>query len=107
MSKKRYERNGRVGVIISPGYGAGLYTSYKVDKDFVFDPVLIKAILNNESIYKHESYIRETYGDDIFYDLDMSPVPIDMEVTWVEKGRSFSIQEYDGHEYICYPELLA
>ena len=87
-------RDGKVAVIVSPGYGAGFHT-WGAPLEAVFDPELADAILmgNVKSIekiiatkYPDITYIKGTW----------------LNVEWVPVDAKFRIHEYDGAEEIVY-----
>jgi hypothetical protein len=83
-------RNGKVGVLVSYGYGAGFYT-WGAPAEAIFSPTLINLIENN----KYEEavqFITETWPD--VYTGGVT----DLSVEWVPEGAKFIINEYDGAE---------
>jgi len=83
-------RDGRVAVIYSPHYGAGWYSWHGIP-ELLFDPAVVAMIETNryEDI---ESYCAEHWPDRVVGD------PEDLTIAWVEEGREFQIEEYDGAE---------
>lgn len=84
---------GRVGIIYSPGFGAGWSTWGK--KEMALDQELAKAIEqgDREEVLK---VAKEKYPDAYLGGL------IDAVVEWVEPGTVFRIDEYDGNEAIVF-----
>ena len=92
MSKtKMFKKNGKIGVIISPGFGSGFSTTNNRMMAVDFD--LVDAFLKSD-MTKFKYIADEKYGD--WYDSgDMR-----FRVEWVPEGSRFMVQEYDGHESI-------
>jgi|TARA_B110000908_G_scaffold99210_1_gene117181 hypothetical protein len=90
----KVERDGRIAVLVSPGFGAGWSTwSDDEQRDLaLFDPRLVAAAEANVSDI--DDLVKEVFGDVNFYTGGWHQV----EVRWVNKGDSFSIEEYDGSE---------
>jgi hypothetical protein len=92
-------RDGKVAVIISPGYGAG-WSTWNTDRygdELVFDPVLA-AYIDEGKIAEAESYVAmrfpEAYAGGV----------ADLQVTWVPIGTAFRVTEYDGNESVEFKE---
>ena len=91
MIEKYYNEKDEVGVIVSPGYGAG-FSTWASNKEICFDKEFIELILKNDE----EGLVRlkeEKYPDDYFEYRDL-------KVEFVPKGTIFEISEYDGSEYL-------
>lgn len=91
----KVERNGKVAVLISRGFGAGWYTWS--DKDEyglrpLFDPELVEAVLAGDLAKMYE--ITKHKFPNLYGDIE------DLDVVWVDKGSRFIISEYDGNESI-------
>lgn len=92
ISGRAYNENGEVGVLISHGYGAGWYT-WHYNEDLLFDPVVVRMVLEHKSGQEILEYCQGRYGDDDYYgDLE------GLEVYWLKPGTEFRIDEYDGAE---------
>lgn len=87
-------RDGKVAVLVSPGFGAGWYTWNESHPELIFDPVVVDMVLNEVEYYEIQSYIDEKYGEDEVYTGGAS----DLIVVWVPVGARFRIEEYDGSE---------
>ena len=86
---KMFKKNGKVGVIISPGFGSGFSTIN--DRMMAVDFDLVEAFLKGD-MTRFKYIADEKYGD--WYDSgDMR-----FKVEWVPEGSQFMVQEYDGHE---------
>ena len=88
-------KEGKVGVLISPGYGAGFYT-WGYPEEAIFDPTLIELV-ENEKWQETIDYCESTWSD------GYSGGVQDLRVAWIPEGAKFQIVEYDGSESI---ELL-
>lgn len=104
-------RDGRVGVLYSPGYGAGFYT-WGAPLESIFDPFIIELVEKKEELvsslgykaYESEEYNTiveeiEIYLERTYEDIYTGGVR-DLEVAWVDEGQQFVIKEYDGAETI-------
>lgn len=88
-------RDGKVAVIVSPGFGAGWSTwaSSDIASRIVFDPDVVAWIEAGKVGPLPD--IGSKYGDeDHFYDGGAE----DLTIYWVPIGQKFRIEEYDGHE---------
>jgi hypothetical protein len=91
-------RNGLVGVLVSPGFGAGFYT-WGAPLEAIFNPTLIDLI-ENEKIQEAIDFVEKTWED-----LYTGGVR-NMRVVWIEEGTEFTIEEYDGSEKIVFKETI-
>lgn len=88
-------RDGKVAVLVSPGFGAGWYTwSRDDDKSecLLFDPEMVQWVLDGKEGPMPD--MEAKYGLEYFYDGGAS----DLVVRWVPVGAKFRIDEYDGAE---------
>lgn len=104
MNIPRYEEEGRVAVLYSPGYGAG-WSSWADSSDkkeiFLFHPTLVKLVLEGRKEEITEDlcakiFLENGITDDYSYLGGLR----DLRVGWVEKGVAFCVDEYDGYESI-------
>ena len=84
-------RDGKVAVIVSPGYGAG-WESWSTTQGVCFDPIIVKWIEEG----KVGDAPLDQYGDSAPYDGGLR----DAEIHWINEGTAFRITEYDGYESI-------
>lgn len=89
----KVEKDGKVAVLFSPGFGAGWYTWNSENKELIFDPEIVEAILA-EDRKKAFDIATQKWPDGYYGGAD------DLTVEWLEKGTAFRIDEYDGSENI-------
>jgi len=83
-------RDGRVAVLVSPGYGAGWY-SWHGNEELLYDPSIAEWV-EQDDLDKIKTYLELKYPNDTALGLS------DLEVVWVPVGARFRIDEYDGAE---------
>jgi hypothetical protein len=88
---EKVERDEKVAVLYSPGFGAGWYTWNK-DKRIVFDPRIVEKVEKRELI---SDEFMKSLGYDGYWGGSR-----DLEIEWISKGTIFEIEEYDGSESI-------
>ena len=89
-------KEGKVGVLISPSFGAGFYT-WGYPTKAIFDPTLIELVENEkwqEAIDYCESKWEDVYSGGVQ----------DLRVAWIEEGTRFIVEEYDGAESLRFEE---
>ena len=89
-------RDGKVGVLVSPGFGAGFYT-WGYPLEAIFDPTLIELV-ENQKIQEAVDYCESTWAG------EYSGGVQDLKVVWVPEGKEFIIEEYDGSESLMLKE---
>jgi hypothetical protein len=87
-------RDGKVAVLVSPGFGAGWYTWNLAHPELLFLPRVVEMVLNGTSYYEIEAYVQSLYGEDELY----VGGAVDLKVVWVPQGSQFQVTEYDGSE---------
>jgi len=90
-------RDGKVAVLVSPGYGAGWSTwAYAGDEDnrdfMLFDPTLVAMVERGDSVEAIESYVTAIHPHTYCGGAD------DLTIEWLPVGTAFRIHEYDGSE---------
>ena len=92
MSEK-VVRDGKVAVLLSPGYGAGWSTWADHKEAAVFAPEVVAWV---EAGKPREAYLEneERWGTEFGYLGGMD----DLEIEWLPVGTRFEIEEYDGSE---------
>lgn len=88
--------NEQIGIIYSPGYGAGWSTWG--DKKQALDQELAKAIWDNEPYEIIEQIAKRNWPNAYLGGLS------DCIVEWVERGTQFIVEEYDGSERLTFQE---
>lgn len=86
---KKVVRNGKVAVIVSPGYGAGWSTWHSDPESAMFDPKVVEWIENGKQ------------GIPDIGDAFPGGLP-EAQIVWISEGTNFRIEEYDGSEWIEY-----
>ena len=89
-------RNGKVGVLFSPGFGAGFLT-WGAPIEAIFNPTLI-GLVENEKWQEAIDFVEETW-EGVY-----SGGVQDLQVVWIPEGVKFQITEYDGSESIEFLE---
>ena len=92
-------RDGKVAVLVSPGYGAGWSTwAYRVDEDnpgfMLHDPTLVTMVERGDSVEAIEAYVTAKHPDTYCGGAD------DLTIQWLPVGTAFRIHEYDGYESV-------
>ena len=84
--------DGKVAVLVSPGYGAGWSTEL-AEKEALFDPTLVDLVLASkwDAALK---YAKDTYPSCYNFAVE------NLVVFWVPVGTEFRICEQEGYEYI-------
>lgn len=90
-------RDGKVGVLVSPGFGGGFLT-WGAPEEAIFNPTLIELI-ENEKFDEAIDFVEKTYEDTFTGDMFTGGVG-DLVVKWIPQGSKFIIKEYDGYESI-------
>lgn len=94
MTDKYINDEGLVGVIISPGFGAGFH-SWNDIPGLCFDKDIIQMIMEDKPIQELEDFVEAKYE----HTEDVSTSGLaQAEVHWIEPGTQFFIDEYDGSE---------
>ncbi len=104
-------REGRVAVIVSPGYGSGWYTAnIEFGEELLFDPELVEAPLGARKILCVENDIEAAKDANAKRDQRLIEIVerkypevwsgglFKAVVVWVPEGSVFRIKEYDGSE---------
>ena len=98
---KKLIKDGKVAVLISPGYGGGWSTwSYGDLDELLFDPVIAQMILDCADIDEIEEVVRLRHPEETACMGGLE----DLEVQWVDQGKEFIVEEYDGAESIRYKD---
>lgn len=101
LTPEKVVEDGKVAVLISPGFGAGWSTWAHEDgaSDFVlFDRRVIEARKRNAGPEEVKALLEELIGG--------APCMSgwsDVEIRWVPQGQPFYVNDYDGNETLRYP----
>lgn len=101
----RVIKDGKVAVIISPGFGAGFHTWNDIP-NLCFCPYVVNHILNGTKDDIDVDEIKKYYGlpeDDWISTIGLEKA----EIQWLPQGTHFTIDEYDGSETIQYIDSIA
>lgn len=87
-------RDGKVAVLISPGFGAGWPTWASGDTELLllFDRKFVEAC--EAGVEDIEPIARELTGDEYVYCGGWR----DVRIEWLPVGTQFTVEEYDGSE---------
>jgi hypothetical protein len=112
---KKLIRDGKVGVLVSPGYGAGFYT-WGSPLEAIFDPTLVEMVeerWNMRFVWNEKKLTELRYWENPKYsELTQKMIDYvestyegvfsggvgDLKVEWIPEGSEFIIEEYDGSE---------
>ena len=89
---KMFKKDGKTAVLVSPGFGAGFSTWNEPEMAVDFD--LVEAFLSGD-MNRFEYIVVEKYGENMYLG-GMK----DLMVVWVDEGKKFRIDEYDGNERV-------
>jgi hypothetical protein len=92
-------RDGKVAVVVSPGFGAGWSTwAFRGEEDYrdfmLFDPTLVDMVERGESAETIETYVTSMHPGTYCGASD------DLTIQWLPVGTAFRIHEYDGAESV-------
>ncbi len=89
----KYIKDGQVGVLYSPGYGAGWSTWG--NSALAVDSALVEAYING-GVEALRKITEEKYPGEYLGGIGQ------IELGWISEGMAFRIKEYDGSESIEY-----
>lgn len=92
---EKIERDGEVAVLYSPGFGAGWSTWANDDQKaaLCMDARIVGPFLAGDLAGAVAA------AKAMFPDLNTGGA-YDLKVTWIEKGKKFEVEEYDGSESV-------
>ena len=99
MVEKYYNENDELGVLISPGFGAGWSTWN--DEELAYDKRIIEKWLQGATSSEMCDYV-ESLG----YSRPYMGGYEDLELEFIPRGTMFCIHEYDGAESVETPETM-
>jgi hypothetical protein len=99
-------RDGKVAVLISPGFGAGWFSWNREYPECLFDPDIVKLVEERNSIderlaaniTKDIQELAEKKWPDGYWSAHK------LQIEWVPEGTQFEIREYDGAESLIFAE---
>lgn len=91
-------KDGKVAVLVSPGFGAGWGTWNKEFPELVFHPKIVEMVLNGQQDRIDEDWLVDNLGGKYTY--VCCGGCRDLEIKWLPIGIKFIIEEYDGSEYL-------
>lgn len=89
-------RDGKVAVLVSPGFGAGWYTWNTDYSWLLFHPKIVEMVEQGKQSEINEEWMESNIED--------CPKNIycggarDLKIVWLNLGTPFRVEEYDGHE---------
>ena len=89
-------RNGRVAVLVSPGFGAGWYTWNREHHECLYDADVVAWVEGGKEGPMPDMAAK--YGWSGFYDGGAS----DLIIYWIDQGEQFRVDEYDGSESLVF-----
>ena len=92
-------RDGKVAVLVSPGYGAGWSTwAYSGEEDYrdfmLHDPTLVDMVEHGIPAESIEAYVNSVHPNTYCGGAD------GLTIEWLPVGTAFRIHEYDGSESV-------
>ena len=91
MKYEKMVKDGKVAVLVSPGFGAGWYTWNTDHEGLLFDSEIVQAVLDGDR--EKAARIAEEKYEDCY-----TGGFLDLCVQWVNVGSQFEINQYDGSE---------
>lgn len=95
MNYEKVIREGKVAVLISPGFGAGWYSWNTGHRELLFHPKLVDMVESGRASGINDEWIKENLGIDIY-----TGGASQLQISWLPEGTAFIIDEYDGDESI-------
>jgi hypothetical protein len=96
-------RDGKVAVLISPGFGAGWYSWHRELPQLLFHPKLVEMVEQGKRNDIEEEMVESLFDTTktekgYFY----AGGADQLKIVWVPVGTKFRIDEYDGSESIVF-----
>lgn len=89
-------KDGKVAILVSPGYGAGWSTWMSTyGERAMFCPAIVNALLDHIPYEDLEKLAEKEFPDAYLGGLRQ------LKVEWLPEGERFYIREYDGSERLC------
>ena len=96
-------RDGKVAVLYSPDYGAGWYTWNTEHPAILYDPTLVKWVMDGKPYGQKPSgveWVRLVTTLEEKYPGCYLGGLRDLQIRWVPVGTRFYVDEYDGNETV-------
>lgn len=94
----KYKKDGKVAILVSPGYGAG-WKSWNSDVPGIeTHPALVQMVLDGKrDALLDAALVKELMGlsEDVYVYAGGAD---QLEVMWLEEGTPYAIEDYDGSE---------
>ena len=87
-------RDGKVAVLVSPGFGAGWYTWNSEHTEILFHPKIVEMVENGKAGEIDDNWMLHNTGISDMY----CGGAADLEIHWLPIGTAFGIDDYDGNE---------
>lgn len=94
----KVERDGKVAVLVSPGFGAGWSTwAHETDlRDWALFAPEVVAWVEGGKVGSIDAIVKAKHGERYFYTGGADQ----LQIAWLPKGALFQIGEYDGAESV-------
>ncbi len=89
-------RNGKVAVLVSPGFGAGWYTWNREHPECLYDADVVAWVEGGKEGPMPD--LDDKYGWSGFFDGGGR----DLIIYWIDQGEQFRVDEYDGSESLVF-----
>lgn len=94
----KVERDGKVAVLVSHGFGAGWFSWNSEHPECLFSPEIVDLVeknpeLDGNAVRKIKSLAKKLFGENFYFG-----GADDLAIEWIPKGTLFRIDEYDGAE---------
>jgi hypothetical protein len=96
-------RDGKVAILLSPGFGAGWYSWNTNYPELLFHPKIVELVESGLQNQIDEEYCKEVLGLDNVCTLGAS----ELKIEWINKGERFIIDEYDGSESLLLVDKIS
>lgn len=101
MAVEKLIHKGLVGVLVSPGFGAG-WTTWMDDEfreELLYNPTLIRMVEQGDNVEITQELCQHLLG--VGEDTYLCVLGRDqLTVEWIPEGAEFILEEYDGAEYL-------
>lgn len=89
--------DGKVAVLVSPGFGAGWSTwgGEEYAKYLLFDMSLVELAERKAPEHEVEEHLKKVFGEAAYI---YTGGWCDIKVEWLPEGTAFTVEEYDGSE---------